>query len=36
MKDFEVPEALKIMHRGIQWASASRYAPAEAWIMPVY
>ena len=36
MKDFEVPEALEIMHRGIQWASASRYAQAETWKMPVY
>jgi len=36
MKDFEVPEALEIMHRGILWASASRYAPAEAWKNPVY
>ncbi|MDF1576166.1 MAG: ThuA domain-containing protein [Bacteroidales bacterium] len=36
MKDFEVPEALEIMQRGIRWASASRYAPAEAWKNPVY
>ncbi len=36
MKDFEVPEALEIMQRGIRWASASRYAPAEAWKRPVY
>ncbi len=36
MKDFEVPEALEIMQRGIKWASASKYAPAEAWIKPVY
>jgi len=36
MKDFEVPEALEIMQRGIQWASASKYAPAEPWIKPVY
>ena len=36
MKDFEVPEALEIMQRGIKWASASRYAPAEPWIKPVY
>lgn len=36
MKDFEVPQALEIMHRGIKWASASRYAPAEEWIRPVY
>jgi len=36
MKDFEVPEALEIMQRGIKWASASKYAPVEAWIKPVY
>lgn len=36
MKDFEVPEALEIMQRGIKWASASKYAPAEAWKKPVY
>lgn len=36
MKDFEVPEALEIMHRGIKWASASRYSQAEAWKKPVY
>lgn len=36
MKDFKVPEALEIMQRGIKWASASRYAPAEPWIKPVY
>jgi type 1 glutamine amidotransferase len=36
MKDFEVPEALEIMKRGIRWASASRYSPAEPWKNPVY
>lgn len=36
MKDFEVPEALEIMQRGIMWASASKHAPAEAWKKPVY
>lgn len=36
MKDFEVPQALEIMQRGIKWASASKYAPAEAWKKPVY
>lgn len=36
MKDFEVPEALEIMKRGIKWASASKYEPAEAWKKPVY
>ena len=36
MKDFKVPEALEIMQRGIKWASASKYAPAEAWKNPVY
>ena len=36
MKDFEVPEAFEIIKRGIRWASASKYAPAEPWISPVY
>jgi type 1 glutamine amidotransferase len=36
MKDFEVPEALEIMQRGILWASGSKYEPAEAWRKPVY
>lgn len=36
MKDFEVPEALEIVRRGIRWASASRYLPAEPWVTPVY
>lgn len=36
MKDFEVPEALEIMHRGIKWASASKYESNEPWVNPVY
>ncbi len=36
MKDFKVPEAMEIVKRGIKWASASRYEPAEQWIVPVY
>ena len=36
MKDFEVPEALEIMKRGIRWASASRYQDPEPWKDPVY
>lgn len=36
MKDFQIPEALEIMHRGIRWASGSKYEPAEAWKKPVY
>jgi type 1 glutamine amidotransferase len=36
MKDFDVPEALEIQKRGIRWASASKYAPAESWIKPMY
>ncbi len=35
-KDFEVPEALETMKRGILWASESRYAPKEPWVHPVY
>jgi len=34
--DFDVPEALELMKRGIRWASESRYAPREKWIKPVY
>ncbi len=30
------PEAVAILKRGIQWASASKYDPAEAWLRPVY
>jgi hypothetical protein len=36
MKDFEVPEALEILQRGIKWASASKYADPEPWKHPVY
>ncbi len=32
----ERPEALEMMKRGIRWASASKYAPAENWVSPVY
>ncbi len=34
--DFEVPEALEIMKRGIRWASMSKYEDTEEWLMPVY
>ncbi len=34
--DFNVPEALEIMKRGILWAGESKYLPAEEWIQPVY
>jgi uncharacterized protein len=34
--DFDVPEALEILKRGIRWASASKYEPTEKWVMPVY
>jgi type 1 glutamine amidotransferase len=30
------PEALEMMKRGIRWASASKYEPAEKWLSPVY
>ncbi|KAA6317020.1 hypothetical protein EZS27_032761, partial [termite gut metagenome] len=36
VKDFNVPEALEIMKRGIRWASVSLYEPNEKWITPVY
>jgi len=35
-KDFDVPEALEIMKRGIIWASESKYSSNEEWIKPVY
>ena len=36
MKDFEGPEVLEIMKRGIRWAAESKYAPKEKWKTPVY
>ena len=35
-KDFDVPEALTIMERGILWAAESKYAAKEKWLQPVY
>jgi type 1 glutamine amidotransferase len=35
-KDFEVPEALTIMRRGILWASESRHAETPDLVAPVY
>jgi type 1 glutamine amidotransferase len=32
----KVPEAIEILKRGIKWASASKYLPAEKWLSPVY
>jgi type 1 glutamine amidotransferase len=34
--DFNVPEALEMLHRGIRWASASKYSKPEKWLSPVY
>ncbi|NQT25991.1 ThuA domain-containing protein [candidate division KSB1 bacterium] len=34
--DFNVPEALTIIKRGILWASESKNGPKEKWIAPVY
>lgn len=34
--DFQVPEVLEIMKRGIVWAAQSRYQPFEEWVSPVY
>ena len=34
--DFDVPEALEIMKRGIRWASMSKYKPLPKWLTPVY
>lgn len=32
----ERPEAMSIIKRGLQWASASKYEPMEKWINPAY
>lgn len=34
--DFDVPEALTIMQRGIRWASMSKHKPMPEWLAPVY
>lgn len=34
--DFDVPEALEMMKRGIRWAAESKYAEKEPWLAPVY
>ena len=34
--DYDVPEALEIMKRGIRWSSGSKYEPEQDWISPVY
>ena len=36
MAHLKVPESLKIMKRGIRWASESKYHAKEEWINPVY
>ena len=35
-KDFDVPEVLEIMKRGICWAALSLYDKHEEWVTPVY
>ncbi len=35
-KDFEVPEALEMMKRGIRWAAESKEKGSEAWVSPAY
>ena len=32
----ERPEAMEMLRRGIRWAGASKYAPQEKWLSPVY
>ena len=34
--DFDVPEVLEVMKRGIRWASESKYGKKEKWLSPVY
>lgn len=36
IKDFEVPEVLEIMQRGIRWAAQSKNEGPEKWVSPVY
>ena len=31
-----VPDAMEMLKRGIRWASASKYEPAEKWLNPIY
>ncbi|MDL2245215.1 ThuA domain-containing protein [Parabacteroides sp. OttesenSCG-928-J18] len=35
-KDFDVPEALEIMKRGIRWAAESKEKGPEQWLSPIY
>ncbi|HAR38538.1 MAG TPA: hypothetical protein DCS09_08230, partial [Porphyromonadaceae bacterium] len=35
-KDFEGPEVLEIMQRGIRWAAVSLHEAPEKWLQPVY
>jgi type 1 glutamine amidotransferase len=30
------PDAMEMLKRGIRWASASKYEPAEKWLSPIY
>jgi type 1 glutamine amidotransferase len=34
--DFEVPEVLEIMQRGIRWAAQSKAEGPEQWLSPLY
>jgi len=34
--DFNVPQALEILKRGIRWSAGSKYEPMEQWVKPVY
>ncbi len=34
--DFDVPQAIELMKRGIKWAAESKYADEEEWISPAY
>jgi uncharacterized protein len=34
--DFDIPEAMELLIRGIRWASGSKYLPQEDWVSPVY
>lgn len=35
-KDFDIPEVMEILVRGVKWASGSKYLPKEEWLEPVY
>ena len=35
-RDFEIPDAMEMLQRGIRWAAQSKYQNPEAWVSPAY